>query len=192
MTKAFYQDPADLFRDVHIFWPTAEHSPEMRLNASVRFVIYSTLLSFSLARDKRILLLGMFMILVMSMMHVNNGIKSKSTCQKSTDDNPFGNFLSGSDRPDRPSFCPADAENADKIIRSKFVKDDSDFFGKKNPANRWYTMPSTTAANDRKPPAMLSSVCRDGSQYCDIDSDFFNGIEGVHSRAHHASNGQLF
>jgi len=54
--KVWFDDPQQLVRTDKIsqFWPTSEQTPEDRINAASRFVIYASCLIYIIRRDPRI------------------------------------------------------------------------------------------------------------------------------------------
>ena len=118
MTSRF-EDPKQLIRTDKVleFWPSKTLTPEERINATARFIIYATCIIYLINRDIRIFVLGGTALGVLYIMErsdmvreglprtANNGIP----CQLPTQDNPCANVLMTdfSDRPDRPSACYA-------------------------------------------------------------------------------------
>jgi|SRR6056300_946622 hypothetical protein len=114
--KAWFDDPKQLIRRDKIaeFWPTGTQSPEARINAASRFIIYVTTTIFLIKRDPRIYVLGMTMLAVIFVLYKSNMVKEtygnvvqRSTCQASTFDNPMGNVLitDYTDAPNRLEAC---------------------------------------------------------------------------------------
>ena len=59
--KAWFDDPKQLIRRDQIsqFWPTSEQTPEDRINAASRFIIYIATVVFLIRRDPRIYVLAL-------------------------------------------------------------------------------------------------------------------------------------
>ena len=100
--KAWFDDPQQLIRadSVTQFWPTRDQSPEDRINAASRFVIYASCLIYIIRRDPRVFILGMTVLAVIYVLYKSNMVKetygntvSGDICQKPTVDNPMGNVL---------------------------------------------------------------------------------------------------
>lgn len=132
--SVFYKDPSELFKKFHIFWPSRDQSADEKINASARFIIYSSVVVYLFTRDIRIFLLALVAITTISILGVNNLIQEKfrSGCVRGTLDNPMGNFLMSdyTDRPDRPSACGTIKElNAqEKLLAASFPTDSGDFW----------------------------------------------------------------
>ena len=58
--KAWFDDPQQLVRadQVNQFWPTNDQTPEDRVNAASRFVIYVCTILYLIRRDPRVFVLG--------------------------------------------------------------------------------------------------------------------------------------
>ena len=58
--KTWFDEPEELLNieKVSEFWPTGEQTPEDRVNATSRFVIYSTCILYLTRRDPRVFVLG--------------------------------------------------------------------------------------------------------------------------------------
>ena len=116
---SWFEDPKQLIRTDKVleFWPSKTLTPEERINATARFIIYATCIIYLINRDIRIFVLGATALGVLYIMErsdmvreglprtANNGIP----CQLPSQDNPCANVLMTdfSDRPDRPSACYA-------------------------------------------------------------------------------------
>tara|TARA_B100000131_G_scaffold246271_1_gene239175 strand:+ start:77 stop:718 length:642 start_codon:yes stop_codon:yes gene_type:complete len=128
---SWFEDPKQLIRTDKVleFWPSNSLTPEERVNATARFIIYATCILYLINRDIRIFVLGGTALGVLYVMersdmikHVNAKTaheKPKRPCTLPTEDNPMGNVLMTdfNDRPDRPSACEYST-----------VKKSSDFF----------------------------------------------------------------
>ena len=59
--KAWFDDPKQLFDadQVTQFWPTGEQTPEDRVNAASRFIIYVCTILYVIRRDPRVFVLGL-------------------------------------------------------------------------------------------------------------------------------------
>lgn len=114
--KVWFDDPQQLIRadKVSEFWPTSEQTPEDRINAASRFIIYATCLIYLIRRDPRIFVLGATVLSVVFVLHRSKMVKevygevvNKETCQRPTEDNPMGNVLitDFTDAPNRLEAC---------------------------------------------------------------------------------------
>jgi len=116
---SWFEDPKQLIRTDKVleFWPSNLLTPEERINATARFIIYATCILYIINRDIRVFVLGGTALGVLYIMERTDMIKHidaktahenpKKPCTLPTQDNPMGNVLLSdfSDRPDRPSAC---------------------------------------------------------------------------------------
>ena len=116
--KAWFEDPQQLTRSDQVlqFWPTNEQTPEDRINASSRFIIYACCIIYLTRRDPRIFVLGSTLLGVLYVMYKmikeGYGISvngDERGCQMPTIDNPMGNVLMTdyTDAPNRLEACYA-------------------------------------------------------------------------------------
>ena len=116
--KAWFDDPQQLIRADRItqFWPNRDQTPEDRINAASRFIIYSTCIIYITRRDPRVFVLGATILSVLYVMHRSNMVTegyglgidgSREGCQMPTQDNPMGNVLitDYTDAPNRLEAC---------------------------------------------------------------------------------------
>jgi len=116
---SWFEDPKQLIRTDKVleFWPSQTLTPEERVNATARFIIYATCIIYLINRDIRIFVLGGTALGVLYIMEKSDMIqlglektaheRPPRPCTKPTQDNPMGNVLMTDfvDRPDRPSAC---------------------------------------------------------------------------------------
>jgi hypothetical protein len=116
--KAWFDDPQQLVRADRVtqFWPNRDQTPEERINAASRFIIYATCIIYLTRRDPRIFVLGATIISVLYVMHKSKMVKEgyglsitgdARGCQMPTQDNPMGNVLMTdyTDAPNRLEAC---------------------------------------------------------------------------------------
>lgn len=116
--KAWFDDPKQLIRRDQVlqFWPNNKQTPEERVNAASRFIIYATCFIYLIRRDIRIFVLGSTGLGVLYVMYKSNMIKETygrpvvslgNGCQLPSADNPMANVLLTdiTDRPNRPPAC---------------------------------------------------------------------------------------
>ena len=116
--KAWFDDPQQLVRADRVtqFWPNRDQTPEERINAASRFIIYATCIIYLTRRDPRIFVLGATIISVLYVMHKSKMVKEGyglsingdgRGCQMPTQDNPMGNVLMTdyTDAPNRLEAC---------------------------------------------------------------------------------------
>ena len=116
--KAWFDDPQQLtsINKVSQFWPNRDQTPEDRINAASRFVIYACCTIYLIRRDPRIFVLGatvlgvLYVLYKSKMVRETYGMASSGNemgCQMPTQDNPMGNILMTdyTDAPNRLEAC---------------------------------------------------------------------------------------
>jgi hypothetical protein len=114
--KAWFDEPQQLISadKVAQFWPTSEQTPEDRVNAASRFVIYVCCIIYLIRRDPRVFVLGatvlgvIYVLYKSKMVRETYGISMEGAmCQMPTEDNPMGNVLitDFTDAPNRLEAC---------------------------------------------------------------------------------------
>ena len=114
--KTWFDDPKQLIRADQIsqFWPNKDQTPEDRVNAASRFIIYASCILYLIRRDPRIFVLGGMVLAIVVILYKSKMIeetygttKSGESCQMPTRDNPMGNVLitDYTDAPNRLESC---------------------------------------------------------------------------------------
>lgn len=114
--KAWFDEPRQLIRADQIsqFWPTSQQTPEDRVNAASRFVMYVSCVVYLIRRDPRVFILGATVLGVVYVLYKSRMVKETygysregAQCQKPTQDNPMGNVLitDYTDAPNRLEAC---------------------------------------------------------------------------------------
>lgn len=115
--KAWFDDPKQLIKQKSIleFWPNKNQTPEQRINAASRFIIYAASIIYIIRRDPRIFILAGTVLGVLYVMHKSNMVRetyrvtvnNKIGCQMPSADNPMGNVLitDYTDAPNRLEAC---------------------------------------------------------------------------------------
>ena len=115
--KAWFDDPQQLVNvdKVLEFWPTGDQTPEDRINAASRFIIYTTCIIYLIKRDIRIFVLGATVLSIIYILYKSKMVKKsmgytvngESTCHPPTEDNPMANVLitDYTDAPNRLEAC---------------------------------------------------------------------------------------
>lgn len=115
--KTWFDDPKQIVRTDQVleFWPSSDQSPEDRINAASRFIVYATCIVYLTRRDIRVFIFGATMLSVLYVMHKAKMVKEKyggsgtsgESCQLPTPDNPMGNVLitDYTDAPNRLEAC---------------------------------------------------------------------------------------
>ena len=114
--KAWFDEPQQLISadQVAQFWPTSEQTPEDRVNAASRFVIYVCCIIYLIRRDPRVFVLGATVLGVIYVLYKSRMVRETygismegAMCQMPTEDNPMGNVLitDFTDAPNRLEAC---------------------------------------------------------------------------------------
>jgi len=115
--KAWFDDPKQLISQDNItqFWPNKNQTPEERINAASRFIIYATCVIYLLRRDPRIFILSVTVLGVLYVMYNSKMVREtyRATsndnvgCHIPTAENPMGNVLitDYTDAPNRLEAC---------------------------------------------------------------------------------------
>ena len=116
--QAWFDDPQQLTRADQVlqFWPNKDQTPEDRINAASRFIIYACCIIYLTRRDPRIFVLGATVLAVLYVMYKSKMVKETygmatsgdiAGCQMPTMDNPMGNVLitDYTDAPNRLEAC---------------------------------------------------------------------------------------
>jgi hypothetical protein len=179
----WFNDPAELISldKLLIFWPSSHQTFDERINATSRFIIYSSTIVFAIRRDSRVIILALLILFAMFLYVKIKPIQGTPTTNNNSRDNPMGNILMNEyvENPERSATV------YDSIITDKHM---NQIF----PVNqRWaerqfYTMPSTTIPNDQD--AFLdfayggkgSMNCKAGGA-CNLETNTrdFNGQMGL-------------
>lgn len=164
----WYGDAGVLTRRPADFYPLgARHTPAERLNAFVRLVFYVCLALWAWTGKHAYALGGLLAVLATSCaaavaggpmlsrggasaFRASDNAKLRGggakRCTRTTRDNPFGNMLPY-DRMDRPAACPFTPEVTTNFMRG-VPRDAYDDLYNDGGANRFHTMPVTTATSD--------------------------------------------
>jgi len=152
-----------------VFFPTQDMTFTEKLNAVMRFILYFTIIMLLFTGDVRMIfvpiLVGTLTALLNEYVHdlpahekdqkTETFVKSKGSCIRPTDQNPFMNVLMNEyvDSPDRSSAC--DTENPDvkktisNMFNEKLFRSVDDIFYKNSSDRQFYTNPNTMIPNDQ-------------------------------------------
>jgi hypothetical protein len=196
----WFDNPMELFREdkVKLFWPTPEQSKDERINATTRFIIYTTSILFVIKRDLRVPLFAAMMIALSYFLDKNNTqpriVKKVGNphpkarvgdCQRPTKDNPMANVLLSDyvTEPNRPPACPYDKvkDEVHELVRDTIPYD----CGRSRcpmpeqqqyaAARQFITGPVTTIPGDQTAFAewcygkKFQPLCRNDQSKCDPD-----------------------
>ena len=114
--KSWFDNPQELVKNDKVleFWPTGEQTPEERVNAATRFIVYVCCAIYLIRRDPRIFILGMTALGVIYVLYTSQMVREEykepcnsGVCHKPTRDNPMGNTLISdyTDAPNRLDAC---------------------------------------------------------------------------------------
>lgn len=165
------------YRDVKILFdsrrflellPSKSMTSEERINALVRFTLWTSALTFIYNQDPKYLLFGGVMITLLSLtyklspqINLESYLKMRACnvapiervpCQMSTPDNPFANHLLTDDLY-RPQACPqsdpAQAARTRANFFRGFPRDARDVYGLDNSFRTFNTLPNTGRLSDQ-------------------------------------------
>lgn len=151
------------------FWPSVDMNQVEKINATTRFVLYSTILVFAFTQRASVVAAGLAIILAIGIVGKYDTNKEAfqdmegpfvkagsfvndrgETCRRPTDDNPFANPMPG-DPMDSPPACLYDEVKDD--IKQKFerglYKNMNDIFDTENSRRQFYTIPNTKFPNEQ-------------------------------------------
>ena len=200
METVWFDDPMNLFAGDKLlkFWPLASQTPEERVNATTRFIIYISLALFIIKKDVRIFVLAAVAMGVLYAFYRSEMITTavnpaqadgrknpgfmRPVYQKPNYDNPMGNVLMSdyTEQPDRPgaAFYPNVRGQVRKFLDDSFPQDVADVYGHRNQAaSRFYSMPVTTIPGDQTGFAeacygkKFRPVCRDDQSACTAEGN---------------------
>jgi|TARA_R110000796_G_scaffold2688_3_gene10412 Ca2+/Na+ antiporter len=204
--RAWFDDPRQLIRRDQIseFWPTSDQSPEDRINAASRFVLYASSIVFLIRRDPRVYVLGLtvlaviFVLYKMKMVKVNLNRVSKyemNSCQAPTKNNPMGNVLMTdyADSPNRLEACyyshPNEHVTSGVPFDSGRSRSPLPKFQRNAIERQFVTNPVTQIPGDQTQFAEWlygpknGPMCKSDSKYCNPDArgvqlEAFSGLGG--------------
>jgi hypothetical protein len=117
----WFTDPSELFRTNKLlnFWPTNLQSPDERINATTRFILYTALLVFLIKKDVKVFIFAAMVLGVLFAMYKTDVISAgedhrpavatekHNSCQLPSFDNPMANVLMSDyeKNPNRPPAC---------------------------------------------------------------------------------------
>lgn len=164
--KIWYDDVRVLPARWAEFFPRPEQTPEERVNAIVRLVLYATLAAYVYNREARTLVLGLGAVAVVSFVFghprrerfpaagggaLAAAAGAPGACTRPTRDNPFANvLLTDLGKPDKPPACAYDTVRGE--VRDAFnaglFRNATDVYERENSQYQYYTMPVTTGIPD--------------------------------------------
>lgn len=149
----WFQNPSALLEKPGEFWPSSRQSFPDKVNASSRFVVYSTIIAFGFKKDPKIILLG---VLVLFSIYIYFKINPVHGIPTANDQDPMNNF--SDDR-------VYDPENVSKIM-SKMFPDD-----KRNAERAFFTMPTMDLEPFLEMQGRGRPYCRDDQSACTAEGN---------------------
>lgn len=156
----------------YLIVPLQSMSIEEKLNASIRFFLYISIILAIITKDSRYLFFAIVAGLISIGIYEFEKKKVKTAekflekkqldivdntlCARSTIENPFMNVLMSdyTQNPQRPGACGTMTDKVQKTIDKNFharlFRDVNDIYGKNASEREFYTMPNTTIPNNRE------------------------------------------
>lgn len=193
----WYDEPSILFRVDRLieFVPLTDMTYYEKLNALMRFSLYSSILLILYNKKYTTLYFPLFMMGLTLYMYkvkvdehetycsVGNRQQNDSACGQSCTypsiNNPFMNVLINeyTDNPTRPKACMSEKvkEDIEKNFEHNLYQDSIDLWGRNNSQRQFYTNPNTTIPNDREKFAnwlyKVKPTCKEMPKHCQIFED---------------------
>ena len=192
--KVWFEDFKQLIdsKNVTQFWPNNRQTPEERVNAASRFVIYTTCVLYLIRRDVRIFVLGGMVLAVLYVMYKSGMIQDTMMsaaqsyggyggCQRPSSDNPMANKLMLDDSDGNPAcFFPNVRNDVKQYLDASITYDSgrsrtSDPIYQRNSMARQFTSTAnSTLVNDQDGFAQWAygtKNCKsEGGVYCNPDA----------------------
>lgn len=206
--KVWFEDPRQIVDEKNFlqFWPNGEQSPEERINAASRFIIYASALLYLIRRDPRVFILGGTLLGTIYVLYKSKmvreghmGLPDQSSCQRPTMDNPMGNVLMTdySQAPNRLEACyyPSVKPQVQSFTSDRIPYDSGRSrtsmpkYLRNAMERQFVTMPVSKIPGGQTEFAEWlygsknGPMCRSDSKYCDpnargVQSEAFAGIGG--------------
>ena len=118
----FFDDPLVLFKKEKVaeIWPKPEASPEERINASARFIIFATCGLYLYTRNVRVFALALIALGILYFTYRRDTKIPQAPCHLPTPDNPMANFLQPEWNTGRKPAC--DYQDVKPMVK-EFVTD---------------------------------------------------------------------
>lgn len=158
----WYSNPSCLFLDWTVFFPRRGMTPADFLNASVRFILYASIL-IAVYRNEYmpfvygILIIGLLSIIYAPKMHhhdpapTHTHAQKDNFCTRPSKTNPFMNVLPHEFTKDKPAACPSTPDQDDEVntyFEHGLVREISDPYKKRASDRQFMTMPVTSSIPD--------------------------------------------
>ena len=192
-TQPWYKSPQVLIDDYAAFFPTDAMNETEKLNALVRLAIYVAIVLVLYTKQFYPLYIPFFaMVFSAFVLSSETSGKKKLRIAKSqsTPDNPFMNklisdYVENPDKPEAPTYHE-DSEEARLIkqeIEENFFKnmytDANDVFNTQHSRRQFYTMPSTSLANNQKE---FAEACFGNMRSCKSDRFDCHPVEDLRQK----------
>jgi hypothetical protein len=174
----WYRDVGVLARRWDEFFPGSDMAPAEKLNALVRFIIYSAAALYMYGRVK-VLPWAAVALAIVSFVYWKTPATAAfgsveagdAACHAPTRDNPFGNVLLTEYGTDRPPACPYEKDTVRALFNDGQVRNMTDVYERENGQRQFITMPVTTSIPDTKAFAEFAygtgSTCKEDALKCD-------------------------
>lgn len=204
----WFENPKQLFATNEIlkFWPNSSQTPDERVNASTRFILYLSTSLYLLKRDPRILVLGLMVISMLYFLYKDGRIAHVAPvmsvhgekCKRPEVHNAMANVLMTDyvDRPDRPSACDYNSvkHEVSALMDDTFPYDAGrsrsplPHHQRKAAARQFFINPVTQIPNNQTEFAEFCygkknrKMCRDSPEMCDpnfwgVQTEAFAGLD---------------
>lgn len=192
-TQPWYVDPQVLIDDYDAFFPTDAMTDTEKLNALVRLAIYVAIVLVLYTKQWYPLYIPFFAMAFSAFILSSDASKKPKKQQRvspSTPDNPFMNklisdYVENPDKPEAPTYHE-DNEEAQLIkqeIEDNFYQnlytDANDIFNKQHSRRQFYTMPSTSLANNQKE---FAEACFGNMRSCKSDRFDCSPVEDLRQK----------
>jgi hypothetical protein len=168
----WFNDPSALLENPSDFWPSSTQSFPDKVNATSRFIIYSSIIAFGFKKDPKILLLGVLVLAAIYMYFKINPVHNLPTVNQ---EDPMNNF--SDDR-------MYDPDSVSRIM-SKVFPDD-----KRNAERGFFTMPTMDLEPFLELQGRGRPYCRDDQSACTAEGNTHFPDETT-MRAQYGLTGQL-
>ena len=169
----WYKDPVKFFdiNNMLMFYPTSEMVYTEKLNATLRLVLYITIIMYAFQNDVKVFTLLLFVGIILYIMYIVEEDKERyedsyvrvddtyvedndKECTRPTKDNPFMNVTMNeyTENPKRNRACKMTNQvnnYIDKYFNEDLYKSIDDIYNKNSSERQYYTMPSTEIPNNQ-------------------------------------------
>jgi hypothetical protein len=145
----WFEDPSALLKNPMVFWPSSTMNPSDSVNATTRFIIYSSIIAFYFKRDPKIFVLAVLVMLGIFLFFKINPKQNDSS-------DPMNNFTDDRDY---------DSEKVDRFMERAFPDD------RRNAERPFFTMPTWDLKPFLEMQGRGKSYCRDDQSACTAEDN---------------------